>query len=87
MFLQVDTGSTDIWVDVAGSAHCAQHSDLCVFGIYDNTTSSSYQYVNSLFHIGYVDLSSIEGDYALETFNFAGLFDPRSAKFNIQVSL
>ena len=68
MSLQIDTGSSDIWVAVTGSPFCEEIGDPCApYGTYSNATSSTYEYVNSLFFIEYGDGSVAEGDYALET--------------------
>jgi hypothetical protein len=70
--LQIDTGSSDIWVDISTSSFC-QVPGNCVTGTYDNTSSSTYSYVNSLFEIQYGDFTFAEGDYALETFQIGGM--------------
>jgi len=69
--LLLDTGSSDIWVEVTYSAGCRDPDNGfgCIDeGSYTNTSSSTYQYVNSNFTIGYGDGTSAAGDYALETF-------------------
>jgi len=43
-----------------------------VSGAYSANDSSSYQYVNSLFNISYVDGSGAVGDYVKDTFGFGG---------------
>ena len=70
--LQIDTGSSDIWVQISTSSFC-QVAGNCDTGTYDNTSSDTYTYVNSLFEISYGDLTFAAGDYALETFQIGGM--------------
>ena len=71
LLLQIDTGSSDIWVEVPESRLCRLRSEPCVTsGTYDNSSSSTYHYVNSLFNIQYGDGTQAVGDYATE--NTAG---------------
>lgn len=70
--LQVDTGSSDIWTEVATSRLCRSRENPCASGTYDNTSSSSYAYVNSDFSIQYADGTYATGDYGMETFNIGG---------------
>lgn len=70
MLLQIDTGSSDIWVQIPTSSFCQEGN--CATGTYDNISSSTYEYVNSLFDIPYGDHTFARGDYALETFQIGG---------------
>ena len=70
--LQIDTGSTDIWVQVDYSNACQNLTDPCLGGTYANSTSSSYRYVSSEFRVDYVDETYAAGDYGSETFNIGG---------------
>jgi hypothetical protein len=71
--LQIDTGSSDLWVEFAGSSFCESEGNPCsASGTYDNTTSSTYDYLNSLFDIQYGDSTQAVGDYATETFQIGG---------------
>lgn len=71
--LQIDTGSSDLWVNVATSEECESKGDPCsVAGTYAANSSSSYEYVNSLFNITYVDSSGAAGDYATDTVVIGG---------------
>lgn len=73
--MQIDTGSSDIWVEVADSQLCQSQGDPCsASGTYNNESSSSYKYVNSLFNIQYADGTQAAGDYATETFDIGGTF-------------
>lgn len=67
--LQIDTGSSDIWTETSNSQLCQGRGDPCATtGTYDNSTSSTYKYVNSDFEIQYADGTQAAGDYAKETF-------------------
>ncbi|KAH0372765.1 candidapepsin-4 precursor, partial [Aureobasidium melanogenum] len=71
--LQIDTGSSDLWVNVANSAECENaQNDCSASGTYSANSSSTYEYVNSLFNISYVDGSGSSGDYATDTFRIGG---------------
>ncbi len=72
--LQIDTGSSDIWVEVPESRLCQLRTNPCgITGTYENSTSSTYKYVNSLFSIQYADNTQAVGDYALETFQIGSM--------------
>lgn len=75
LLLQIDTGSSDTWVEVPESLLCRARSQPCaISGTYDNSSSSTYHYVNSLFDIQYGDGTAAIGDYATETFHIGGTF-------------
>lgn len=62
--LHLDTGSSDLWVNSASSRLCLASSKPCNFaGTYTANSSSSYEYINSVFNISYVDGSGASGDY------------------------
>ncbi|KAF1966429.1 candidapepsin-4 precursor [Bimuria novae-zelandiae CBS 107.79] len=68
--LHIDTGSSDLWVNAANSALCSNRALPCdAAGVYNANDSSTYEYVNSIFNISYVDGSGASGDYAKDTFN------------------
>lgn len=72
--LHIDTGSSDLWVNVPGSQMCSQTSHPCdATGTYNSNDSSSYLYVNSDFNITYVDGTGASGDYATDTVRFGGV--------------
>ncbi|KAI4730866.1 acid protease [Aureobasidium sp. EXF-10728] len=72
--LHIDTGSSDLWVNVATSSQCenTQQNDCAISGTYAPNSSSTYEYVNSLFNISYVDGSGSSGDYATDVFRIGG---------------
>ena len=62
--VDVDTGSSDLWVPGAGTKSN--------YGTYDNSKSSTYKKDKSGFQIGYGDGSSASGDWAKETVTIGG---------------
>ncbi|KAI4835237.1 acid protease [Aureobasidium sp. EXF-8845] len=72
--LHIDTGSSDLWVNVATSQQCenTQKYDCAISGTYAPNSSSTYEYVNSLFNISYVDGSGSSGDYVTDVFRIGG---------------
>jgi Eukaryotic aspartyl protease len=86
--LQIDTGSSDIWVEVSGSAFCLQIPSPCApYGTYNKLLSSSYQFVNNLFSIQYGDYSGAQGDYALETIQIGSTFLLLSSELTVDAVL
>jgi hypothetical protein len=68
----VDTGSSDTWVLAADNPFCQDPNNGCIeFGLYNDSASSSYKYLNSNFNMTYLDGSNAIGDYVSETVNFA----------------
>ena len=66
--LQLDTGSSDIWIPSVNSNACQEAEDACqVLGQYDSSASSSYVDVGPGFQISYQDNSAVAGDYINET--------------------
>lgn len=70
--LHIDTGSSDLWTNVKTSTWCESRDNDCVGGYYAPNSSSTYEYVNSLFNITYVDGSGSAGDYVKDTFRIGG---------------
>jgi hypothetical protein len=72
--LHIDTGSSDLWVNVADSSLCQEKGDPCsASGTYSANDSSTYEYINSDFNISYVDGSGSAGDYVSDTLKFGGV--------------
>jgi Eukaryotic aspartyl protease len=69
--LHLDTGSSDLWVNVPGSSLCQR--SICSGGTYDASSSSTTTFVNNIFNISYVDGSSASGDYISDTLSFGGV--------------
>ncbi|KAI0160656.1 acid protease [Xylariaceae sp. FL1272] len=70
--LQLDTGSSDIWVPSTEACDALESSvgsdTQCTLGSYEHSDSDTYKLVNNDFSISYVDGSSSQGDYITETF-------------------
>lgn len=68
--LHIDTGSSDLWVNARNSPLCSNRALPCAqAGVYSANDSSTYEFVNSVFNISYVDGSGASGDYARDTFH------------------
>ncbi|MCJ1287903.1 hypothetical protein MMC26_007255 [Xylographa opegraphella] len=65
--LQIDTGSSNLWVNSATSTFCST-ADHCAYGSYDANASSTSQYVNSRFNVTYIDASGASGDFVTDNF-------------------
>ena len=79
--LHIDTGSSDLWTNVANSQLCElpdaqveqQGGVPCsVAGTYDANSSSTYKFVDNDFLIQYADQSGAQGDYATDTLSIGG---------------
>lgn len=67
--LQLDTGSSDLWVNTPSSTLCNDTGSPCSFaGTYEANSSSTYEYIASDFNISYADGSGAGGDYVSDTF-------------------
>ncbi|RAH80131.1 acid protease [Aspergillus japonicus CBS 114.51] len=60
----IDTGSSDLWVNAAGTGSDSSNNS---YGTYDSSASSTYSLVNDDFVIQYVDGSEAAGDYVNDT--------------------
>ena len=67
--LQLDTGSSDLWVPSTRSDLCQQSQEACqVLGAFDSSRSSTFKDIaEGAFDISYVDGTQISGDYMTDT--------------------
>jgi hypothetical protein len=71
--LHIDTGSSDLWVNAPNSRLCSSRAEECQdAGTFRANSSETYQYLNSVFNISYVDGSGAAGDYVTDTFRIGG---------------
>ncbi|KAF4123217.1 Eukaryotic aspartyl protease [Geosmithia morbida] len=71
--VDIDTGSSDLWVNAASSTLCERRTDPCASGgSYSVNASSTYSFVRDDFNITYVDGSGAAGDYATDTVDVGG---------------
>ena len=81
--LQLDTGSSDIWVPATDADICVQTPDACGFGALDESASRTFELVGSdAFDISYADRSAVHGDYFNDTFTL-GQTTLRSMKMGL----
>lgn len=67
LYLHIDTGSSDLWVNAPNSTLCEEYKSECdTSGVYTASDSSTYAYVNSDFNITYEDGSGAVGIYATD---------------------
>ncbi|KAL9097765.1 MAG: hypothetical protein Q9165_000091 [Trypethelium subeluteriae] len=72
--LHIDTGSSDLWTNVASSQICESQDDPCSdSGTYDPTQSSSWSFLNNDFNISYVDGSGSSGAYGTDNLQLGGV--------------
>ena len=69
--LQLDTGSSDLWIPSADSDICSYASYYCVYGAFNSNDSSTFQEDQDFgqFSISYVDGTAIDGIYFNDTLN------------------
>lgn len=70
--VHIDTGSSDLWVNVPDSQLCTQYSRYCQqTGTYNSDDSSTYEVIApNGFNVTYADGSTANGDYVTDTLRF-----------------
>lgn len=72
--LQLDTGSSDVWMTETEADYCLEQEGNCIGGTFDPLQSSSYNVVDAGgFAIQYVDNSASQGDYFTDTLSIGGI--------------
>lgn len=67
----LDTGSSDLWCNVAQSNLCQQFPDGCrITGTFNPKDSSSFSFISSDFNISYADGTGAAGDYVSDKVRF-----------------
>ncbi|KAM0323263.1 hypothetical protein ACHAQA_008854 [Verticillium albo-atrum] len=75
MVVQLDTGSSDLWVLASSwcEANTSRDDDPCGdIGSYSANSSSTYKYLNSDLQLEYVDKSKTSGDFAKDDLTIGG---------------
>ena len=72
--VSIDTGSSDLWVNVVNSTICTEHkAAYCASsGAFNAPKSNSVKFVNDLFNVTYADGSGATGNYVTDTLAIGG---------------
>lgn len=71
--LSLDTGSSDIWVNVPNSTYCAADDDPCSStGLFDPEDSSTFKLLGYDMNATYVSKNLATGPYATDTLVIGG---------------
>lgn len=72
--LQLDTGSSDVWMTASDAAFCQGSNNACVGGTFDSKQSSTFTVVQQGgFSIQYVDNTGSSGDYFTDAISLGGV--------------
>ncbi|MCJ1386019.1 hypothetical protein MMC17_009144 [Xylographa soralifera] len=69
--VQIDTGSSDLWMNTPGSKYCSGTGN-CNDGTYNVNASSTAQYIDSSLNATYGDNSKVLGDFVNDVISFGG---------------
>ncbi|GFF50180.1 probable aspartic-type endopeptidase opsB [Aspergillus udagawae] len=70
----LDTGSSDTWFNIPSSSFCQNMANDCErYGVYDNSSSRTYTFLNHEFNITYNDGTKATGDYVKDAIQFGGV--------------
>ncbi|KAI9736348.1 MAG: hypothetical protein M1834_001234 [Cirrosporium novae-zelandiae] len=71
--IQIDTGSSDIWVPATNGGACEQATDTCSITSFRSAKSSTFNTLSKgTFNITYVDGTGDSGDYFSDVFSIGG---------------
>ncbi|KAJ6002605.1 hypothetical protein N7451_005152 [Penicillium sp. IBT 35674x] len=72
--LEIDTGSSDIWVNVPNSTYCAADDDPCSpYGLFSVDDSSTFKLLDYEMNATYASGFMAEGPYATDTLAIGGI--------------
>jgi hypothetical protein len=73
--LQIDTGSSDLWMNVPSSSFCAGsgNTNCTRTGTFNANASSTYKYINSDFSTHFGDGTGASGDYFYDVLNIGSI--------------
>ncbi|KAK9372032.1 aspartic peptidase domain-containing protein [Lipomyces chichibuensis] len=72
--VQLDTGSSDLWVQSSDNPTCLVSPDFCATtGKFDGASSSTFTSTSEDFTISYADGTSADGVYVKDTLSFSGI--------------
>lgn len=71
--MQLDTGSSDVWMTDSSAAYCEESEYACQGGTFDPSSSSTYNALSTVFNITYVDGSESVGKYFTDDFTIGGV--------------
>ena len=71
--MQVDTGSSDVWMSDSTAAFCRQNTYNCQGGTFTPSRSSTYNQLATIFNITYVDGTGSTGRYFTDNIGVGGI--------------
>lgn len=71
--MQVDTGSSDVWMSDSSAQFCQQNNYNCEGGTFTPSQSSSYHALSTIFNITYVDGTGSTGNYFTDNLSVGGV--------------
>jgi hypothetical protein len=70
--MQLDTGSSDVWMTDSTATFCQQNQYNCQGGTFNPSSSSTYDALSTIFNITYVDGTGSTGNYFKDTIRIGG---------------
>ncbi|OJD10419.1 hypothetical protein AJ78_08565 [Emergomyces pasteurianus Ep9510] len=72
LILQIDTGTSDLWINAVNTTFEGMHNPIALGGTYDPDASYTVRYLNSEFGIEYADGAGATGDFLTDTLVIGG---------------